>query len=249
MTTDYNQGHVAEQYKKAKEQAWRSRVETYSLMKLIGDLNGKKVLDVACGEGHFTRILSQAGASKVVGLDISERMIALARAREAEEPLGIEYWVEDARSIVPQQDFDLAVAAWLLVYARDRAELALMCRGLASRVRAGGRFVTYTTNPGVYDFRPPPDYSKYGFTMQLADHVFEGAPIRFTFPFEGSSLEIENYYLPIAAYEAALREAGFQDFAVHMPELSPDPRGTDDRAYWADLLDYPIAILIDCIRT
>ena len=82
MTTDYNQGQVAEQYKKAKEQPWRSRIETYSFMKRIGDLKGKKVVDVACGEGHFTRMLRQAGAARVVGVDISERMIELARAQE-----------------------------------------------------------------------------------------------------------------------------------------------------------------------
>jgi 2-polyprenyl-3-methyl-5-hydroxy-6-metoxy-1,4-benzoquinol methylase len=248
MTTDYDQGCIAEQYKKAKNQPWRSRVETYSLMNLIGDVTGRKVLDVACGEGHFTRILRRAGASKLVGLDISERMIALARDQEAKEPLGIEYLVEDARTVVPQQDFDLVVSAWLLVYVQDRAELARMCHGLASRLKPGGRFVTFTTNPGVYDFQPPPDYRKYGFEMKLADHVFEGAPILFTFHIDGSPLEIENYYLPVSAYEAAFRDAGFHDFAIHTPELSPSTQGNDDREYWEDFLNYPIAILIDCIR-
>jgi len=248
MTIDYDQGHIAEQYKEAKQQPWRWRVETYSLMNLIGDVTGKKVLDVACGEGYFTRILRRAGASKVVGLDISERMIALARDQEAKEPLGIEYLVEDARSVVPRQDFDLVVSAWLLVYAQDRAELARMCHGLASRVRPGGRFVTYTTNPGVYDFQSPPDYRKYGLEMKLADHVFEGAPILFTLYIDSSPLEIENYYLPVNAYEDAFQDAGFSVFATHAPKLSPSPQGNDDREYWADFLNYPIAILIDCIR-
>lgn len=249
MTTDYDQGRIAEQYRQAKEQPWRSRIETYSFMKLIGDLKGKKVLDVACGEGHFTRILRKAGASKVVGIDISERMIALARQQEITEPLGIEYLIADARSIVPQQDFDLAVAAWLLVYAHDRAELALMCRGLASRLRSGGRFVTFPTNPGVYAFRPLPDYRKYGFEMKLAGHIFEGAPISWKIHLKDSSLDIENYYLPLDAYEAAFRDAGFKDFAVHDMELSPAPQGHDDRDYWLDFFNYPVAILIDCIRT
>lgn len=248
MATDYNEGRIAEQYKKAKEQPWRARVETYSFMKLIGELKGKTVLDVACGEGHFTRRLRRAGAARVVGSDISERMIALAREEEARAPLGIEYRVEDARAIVPQQDFDLAVSAWLLVYARDRAELARMCRGLARRLRPGGRFVTVTTNPGVYGFQPFPDYRKYGFELRLADHVYEGAPILFTIHLDDSSLEIENYYLPVSAYEAAFREAGFRDFAVHGLELAPDPKVGDDRDYWADFLECPIAILIDCVK-
>ncbi|MES0885169.1 class I SAM-dependent methyltransferase [Roseibium sp. SCP14] len=248
MTTDFDKGHLAEQYKKVKEQQWRSRIETYSLMKLIGDVSGKKVLDVACGEGHFTRILRRAGASKVVGVDISERMIELARDQEAQAPTGIEYRVEDARSVVPSQEFDLVVAAWLLVYARDRTELARMCRGLASRLKPGGRFVTFTTNPGVYDFRPPPNYKDYGFDIELADQVCDGAPITWSGYVDGSRIEVENYYLPVAAYEAAFSDAGFHGFTVHAPELSPSPDGSDDREYWRYFLEHPPTILIDCVK-
>lgn len=248
MTTDYNKDRVAEQYKQAKQQPWRSRIESYSLLKLIGDLRGKKVVDVACGEGHFTRLLRQAGAAEVVGVDISERMIDLARAQEAEEPLGIEYRVEDARNVVPQQDFDLAVSAWLLVYAHDRTELGQMCRGLASWLRPGGRFVTFTTNPGVYSFQPTPDYRKYGFDVTLADKVYEGAPILFTFHLDDSSLEIENYYLPVSAYESAFAESGYRDFAVHPPKLGPDPNAGDDHDFWVEMLEFPPAILMDCVK-
>lgn len=248
MTTNYDEGRIAEQYKRVKEQPWRSRVETYSLMTLLGDIRGKKVVDVACGEGYFTRKLHQRGAAKVVGVDSSERMIELARAQEANDPLGIEYRIQDARRIVPPQDFDLAVSAWLLVYARDRAELACFCQGLACWLRPGGRFVTFTTNPGVYFFDPPADYRKYGFQIKLADHVFEGAPIVWSADVDGSHLEIENYYLPIAAYESALQDAGFRDFKVHPLELGPDPQGVDDSDYWSDFLKYPVAILIDCVK-
>lgn len=249
MTTDYDGGHVAEQYKKAKEQPWRSRIETYSLMKLAGDLKGKKVLDAACGEGYFTRILRRAGAAKVAGFDISERMIELAREQEAKDPLDIEYRVEDARALLPQQDFDLVVSAWLLVYAHDRAELARMCRALARRLRPGGRFVTFTTNPGIYDFRPLPDYRGYGFEIELADQVFEGAPILFRIHVDNAILDIENYYLPIEAYESGFSDAGFHSFSVHKPELSFDPNAVDDLSYWAEFLNYPIGILIDCVKS
>jgi len=249
VTTDYNQGRVAEQYQKAKQQPWRWRIEAYSFMKRIGDLRGKKVVDVACGEGHFTRRLREAGAAEVVGFDVSERMVELARAQEAEQPLGIEYRVADARAIVPQHDFDLAVSAWLLVYAQNRQELEQMCRGLACWLRPGGRFVTFTTNPDVYSFQPRPDYRKYGFEIKLADHTFEGAPILWTIHLEDDSpLDIENYYLPVSAYESAFRDAGFRNFAVHRPELSPDPQSSGDHPFWSDLLNHPPAILIDCVK-
>jgi len=245
METDYNT--IAVQYKRAKEQPWRDAIETYSLMNLVGDLAGKRVVDVACGEGFFTRKLRSHGAAEMLGVDISERMIELARAEEADRPLGISYEVGDARDLVPQQDFDLAVSAWLLVYAHDRDELDRMCRGLARRLRPGGRFVTLTTNPGLYHFTPP-DYTKYGFTVQLLENVYEGAPIEWTILLDDSSFDIENYYLPPDAYESAFAEAGFRDVKFHLPTLSPQAEQVDGRDYWADFLDYPPAILIDCVR-
>src|SRR5262249_15059529 len=131
MTTNYDDGHTADQYKKAKAQPYHARVATYSLMKHLGDLKGKAVVDAACGEGYCTRKIGQAGAGRVVGLDVSERMIELARAQEAREPLGIEYRVADASVAGPQQDFDVLAAAWLLVYAHNHAELDAMCQSLS----------------------------------------------------------------------------------------------------------------------
>ncbi|MCH9668429.1 MAG: class I SAM-dependent methyltransferase [Actinomycetia bacterium] len=249
MVIDYNQSDTAEQYKKTKAIPVRSRIEAYSFLKRIGDVTGKKVLDVACGAGDYTRILRGAGADPVVGFDISAKMIGLARDQEAREPLGIEYSVADARETVPQQDFDIAVAAYLLVYARDRDELAKMCRGLACRVRPGGRFVSITTNPDLYSFGRVPDYRKYGFRITLADTAYDGAPIELTALLDNGPLVIENYYLPFEAYESALREAGFRDFVVHMPELSAAPEACDEGDYWDDYLNYPPAVIIECIRS
>jgi SAM-dependent methyltransferase len=245
MTTDYNQ--ISQQYKQAKQQPWRWAVETYSLMKLVGDLRGTSVVDVACGEGYFTRKLRQAGAASVLGIDISQAMIELAQAEEAREPLGIEYVVEDARAEQPRRELDLAVAAWLLVYAHDRAELAQMCRGLARLLRPGGRFVTYTTNPDVYFF-PNADYRKYGFEMRLADHAYEGAPIDWVIKVGDSKFEIQNYYLPIEAYQEAFEAAGFRDFRVHQPTLAPAAESKLGREFWSDFLEYPIAVLMDCVK-
>ncbi|MDK2741953.1 MAG: class I SAM-dependent methyltransferase [Nitrospira sp. BO4] len=245
MTTDYNA--IASQYKQCKEHPWRSRIETFSILKRLGNIEGKKVVDVACGEGFYTRKLRQWGAGQVVGIDLSEAMIRLALDQEAHHPLGITYRVEDACTERVQQEFDLAVSAWLLVYARNQDELLAMCRGLASRLKPGGRFVTFTGNPDLYTFRHT-DYRKYGFTITLTDHAYEGAPIVWTVYLDDSSIQIENYYLPLEAYESAFTAAGFQDFKVHLPEVSPHPQGMEDGAFWNDYLAHPPAVLIECVK-
>lgn len=246
--TDYDEGATATLYRQAKDWPWRARIEAYSLLRLIGDVTGKKVLDAACGEGHYTRLIRRAGASEVIGLDISARMIELARAEERQTPLGIGYLVEDAATIVPQHDFDLVVAVWLFVYARDRGQLLRMCQGLASRLRPGGRLISLIGNPELGAQSAVPDYREFGFEMRLPKPLIEGAPVRCTLYTDGGDLEIENYYMPIEAYEQAFAAAGFRGFATHPLELSPHPQGIDDRAYWRDLLDNPIGIILEALR-
>jgi toxoflavin synthase len=49
VTTDYDP--IAEQYKRSKLQPWRTHVESYTLMSLLGDLSGTSVVDGAGGAG------------------------------------------------------------------------------------------------------------------------------------------------------------------------------------------------------
>ena len=72
--------------------AYREHFNNPAFFEFIGDLSGKTVLDVGCGEGYNTRLLARSGA-RMTGVDISQRMIELARQEEQREPLGIRYEV------------------------------------------------------------------------------------------------------------------------------------------------------------
>jgi SAM-dependent methyltransferase len=249
MVTDYNAGDTAALYQQAKNTLPIYRVDTFSLMQRVGDVSGQTVLDIACGEGHFTRMMRRSGATTAVGMDISESMIRLARQQEAADPLGIDYVVGDARVPAdPPQDFDVAVAAFLLVYARDRAELAAMCVGIASRVRPGGRFVTLIVNPEIYHFDPAPDFRKYGFDVRLDENVYDGAPMNFSVLLPDATLEIENYYLPVDVYREQLRSVGFSSVTVHGLSVPEDSMSGYPPGFWDELLAHPVFVILDCVR-
>src|SRR6516165_2211537 len=164
MDTDYDR--IAQQYQRAKLQPWRAHIERYTLLRLVGDVAGKTVIDLACGEGYYTRELRRRGAARVVGVDLSQGMIALAEAEEARAPLGIEYRVGDARKLDVSGQFDLVFAAYLLNYAHTAEELTQMCRTVANALKPGGRFVTANSNPA----EPTADFSvdrAYGFSRRV----------------------------------------------------------------------------------
>jgi toxoflavin synthase len=243
MTTNYDP--IAEQYKRAKQQPWRAYVETFTLMRLIGNPTDKAVIDIACGEGFYTRMIRQRGAAKATGIDLSEKMIELARATEAQQRLEIDYIVGDGRDFAGTANYDLAIAAYFLNYAHDREELNAMCGGIARCLKPGGRFVTVNSNPAC-DFPSAPSYGKYGFETSVVGPFHEGAPITWTFYLEDGPLDIENYFLSVETHEEALRAAGFRDVRWHQPMLSPEGASAYGRGYWLALLDYPPIVFIDC---
>lgn len=81
MDTPYDP--FAEQYRRSKEAPFRKHVEQYTVRRLTGPLQGESALDLACGEGFYSRLLKAWGAGRVVGVDMSPNMIELARPQRA----------------------------------------------------------------------------------------------------------------------------------------------------------------------
>ena len=245
MTTNYDP--IAEQYKRSKQQPWRTFVESFTLMDLVGDPRGMSVLDVACGEGFYTRMMRQRGASRVVGVDLSLGMIDLARRQEIQHQLGIEYVVGDARELDRSVQFDLVIAAYLLNYARNRDELQSMCDGIARSLKPGGRFITVNCNPSL-SFPTAPSYRKYGFETSVEGEWQEGVPIKWTFHLSDGPFDIENYHLNVATHEAAFRNAGLREIHWLPPRLSPEGQLENSLEYWSDLLSSPPVTFIECVK-
>ena len=65
------------------------------LVLLPDDVQGQRILDLACGHGMASRYVAQRGA-QVTGLDLSAGLLARARRMEADQPLGIRYLRGDA---------------------------------------------------------------------------------------------------------------------------------------------------------
>jgi ubiquinone/menaquinone biosynthesis C-methylase UbiE len=243
MTTDYNA--IAQEYKQSKQQPWRTHIECFTFFELIGDLTGLSVLDLACGEGYYTRQLKRGGAGRVVGVDLSDGMIDLARAQEAREPLGIEYLVSDAKSLHLGERFDLVVAGYLLNYAATRDELLAMCQSIARALKPDCRFLSVNNNPA----QPRATFSlgrKYGFDKTAPEEPRDGTPIEWTFFLDGQSFAITNYQLSIATHEWAFHEAGIRQVRWHPPRVSPEGTAEYGHDFWRDFLDHPPVIFIEC---
>lgn len=98
------------QLSRAGHDTFRDWVNTPAFLELLPDVFGKHGLDIGCGEGHNTRILSEHCA-RVTALDYSEVFIRHARAHEVTEARGICHVHGNALELpFPENTFDFATA-------------------------------------------------------------------------------------------------------------------------------------------
>jgi len=121
------------------EAVWREHVARYRFA--ARRARDKEVLDVACGTGYGSRILLEAGAHSVLGVDICPEAIAYAREHYHGESLRFE--VGDATNLSPYGQFDLIVSLEAIEHVEDGAA----CVAEAARaLRADGEYLVSTPN-------------------------------------------------------------------------------------------------------
>ena len=243
MEADYDA--IAEQYQKTKDSRIRRFIESYTFMDMVGNVSGLSVLDLACGEGFYARKVIEQGAARVVGVDVSPAMIALAENQERSHPLGIEYVCADVRSMPDLGLFDLVIAAYLLNYAPGVAALAEMCERIVSHLRPGGRFISVNENPRQ-SLEHYPGYTQYGFNKTAEAPLRDGSPI--TYWIGGDVISFTTYFFGTATYERVFGAAGLKAVQWHPLKLSKEGVLKHGPEFWEEYMNNPPVIGIECRR-
>lgn len=114
------------------------------IIRMLGDVRGRRVVDVGCGTGRMSRFFAAAGAREVVGVDFSPSTVVAAReetARTEQASAPIRFAEGD---VVAGLDHlgtfdDAIVLGCFSVACRDEASLEKAMRNVAKIVRPGGR--------------------------------------------------------------------------------------------------------------
>ena len=125
----------------AADQAVRTGMLDTWMLDSLGDVGGKSAIDIGCGEGKFSRLLSQLGAT-VTGVDLTETFIERARSLSNEEI----YLLGNAEILhgIESNTYDIAISYIVLVDLQDyRSAINAAYRVL----RPGGRFVVCNIHP------------------------------------------------------------------------------------------------------
>ena len=101
------------------------------VLELLAPTEGERILDLGCGDGVLTQIISETGAS-VVGVDASESFIETAQSK------GIDAILMDGCKLRFDNEFDAVFSNAALHWMLEPDEVI---KGVAKALKPGGRFV------------------------------------------------------------------------------------------------------------
>ncbi|MFS0557326.1 class I SAM-dependent methyltransferase [Brevibacillus sp. 179-C9.3 HS] len=185
--------------------------EWHVFRELLPPLHDKKVLDLGCGFGWHCRYAREQQARSVVGVDLSENM--LARAREATSDPAIEYIrfaIEDID--FASEEFDVVISSLAIHYVE---RFDLLCQRVHHCLAPGGSFVFSVEHP-VFTALAAQDwhYGPQGERLHWPVDNYQQEGIRHTNFLEN---EVVKYHRTFSTYMNDLIAAGFQIAKVAEP--------------------------------
>jgi SAM-dependent methyltransferase len=180
-------------------------------------LAGRRILDLGCGLGYFAREARARGAHSVLGVDISERMLADARSRGGDP--GISYVRSSLETFEPDaESFDLVVSMLALHYIADYPGIV---RKVARCLVPGGRFAFSVEHPiytasGTSDWHREPDGTPAHWPV---DRYRDEGERRTNWIVDG----VVKYHRTIETYVNTLLQAGLILARLEEPEAESLP--------------------------
>lgn len=200
-----------------------------TVLKMVGDCNGKSVIDLGCGAGFFTLPFAEAGASVVCGVDNSHAQIGLAKKMSPHKV--ITYRVGDIFT-EPGGPVDIINAPFVVNYARTTPALKHFFELIFRSLREGGKVVF------VIDLPNGRSLKRFGATKTFDGPALDETSIRINlFNEEKRICTLSGVYYTPETIEVLLRKAGFRTIEWQRPLISDDGIEKMGPDFWKGYLD------------
>jgi SAM-dependent methyltransferase len=209
------------------------------LRALLPDLRGCRVLDLGCGFGWFCRWARQAGAAHVLGFDVSEKMLARAKATTGDP--AITYTRADMEQLdLPADTFEVVYSSLALHYVENLSGLiAQVGRSLVP----GGHLVFSVEHP-IFTAPSKPHWSvnSAGRKIWPVDGYLDEGPRSTDWLARG----VIKQHRTLATYINMLIQIGF--VISHVEEWGPTEEQIAAEPNWADERQRPPFLFVAAIR-
>lgn len=232
----YDQDEIFANYmaRRNRPESPNETLEKPVIVELLGDVAGKHILDLGCGDGRFGAELLKQGCASYTGVEVSRNMIALAEQALAGqegriEPSAIENWAGG-----PQAYFDLVISRLALHYIED---LGQVLQRVYSTLISGGRFIFSVLHPVLTSCSKSAAESSRRTDWIVDDYFIEGFR---SVPWMGS--EVSQYHRTAADYFQLLQAQGF--IIEHLSEARPKEEHFSNKDLLSRRLRIPLFLIL-----
>lgn len=196
-------------------------------LKLLGEVNGKHILDAACGPGKYAEILMNRGAS-VTGFDLSPKMVALAKERNANSGEFFEHNLSEPFNMIDNGSFDIVLCALAMHYVKDwNPVLQEFHRVLRNK----GTVVISVEHPF------------FEYTYFKSKRYFEVEPVKAIWSGFGGRVVVNSYRRPLTGVISPFVENGFVIDTLVEPKPVPEFEKFDPK-HFKELNMFPAFMML-----
>lgn len=219
LATSYNQSNI-------KPDKKYSILPT--VMKITGRVQGKRVLDLGCGDGFFAREFSKRGA-KVIGIDNSKEQLKLAREKSPE----IKFILGDIfQDKLPSAD--IICSPFVLNYARSLNILQKYFISILNSLSNSGKAVFVVDLPIGTNLR------QFGAVKEIVNGYTDGSKLIIKLYNKDKLICVLNvFYYKKETIEKLLKNSGFSEIKWHKPIVSQEAFKIFNKKIWDKYLENP----------
>lgn len=214
-------------------------VEKPTMLSLLPDLQGKRLLDLGCGTGEHLALYLEQGADFVVGVDLSESMLKQADINLSTKRPHFSLYQSSMEQLseLPENDFDIITSSFAFHYVQDFPKLLA---DIKAKLKPNGILVFSQEHPIVTAYQGGERWEKNAQKEQIAYRLNfyrdEGERDRTWFkqPFK-------TYHRTTATIINQLIEAGFKIEKMAEPMLAEQPEW---HAEFKDLQHRPVLLFL-----
>ncbi len=187
------------------------------ILNQLGNIKGKKLFEIGCGSGYWTRLFTEKGAL-CTGIELEENQIRLAIEEEKRKPLGIKYYLGNAKNLgkFSKNSFDIVFLEYVLLEIPNKSDLKKIFEEAYKILKVGGKIFISDMHP----FDPIIDSNNFRLNKNF-NYFSSGDKIETkALQLDGKFIYFADYHWTFEDYSDCLTSAGFLISAIKEPRPS-----------------------------